>query len=257
MKYIPLKEDGLRFRHFHKELAAGSFEYYSIGDIHGCAREYENLSMMIEHDAYSRKKIAIVIQHGDIIDRGPEFLSVFDVANHYGHVCILGNHEHNFALERLGKPCNSNSRKVSHERFEALAEKTQTKVMRFLNSMYNYVVVDVGERTFFLSHAPVKDIERYTDWEHYVHMGNAPYFCMRSAVPIDEDIKKKQQDVTFVYGHQSWEYKDLEEQKNDQVGRRTQYYNVDASCVYGGKLVALRLSDLGVLSVDSNVCVPK
>lgn len=255
MSFNPMECPGLRYQKVHD--FSDSVEYYSIGDVHGCAKEFEALINMIREDAANLDKVPYIICHGDMIDRGPEFFDVIDIAHNYCDVNLLGNHEHNFVLERLGKPCNSNSRKVSHDRFEKLSKPTQAKVMKFLNGLYNFAVVTIKERTFILTHAPLKNMERYYDWNQYLHIGNAPYFCMRSSVPIDEDMKKLQQDVTFVYGHQSWEYKDLEEQKNDQLERRTQYYNVDASCVYGGQLVALRLSDLGVLSVQSKVKVPK
>lgn len=257
MKFNPLKDqtDGLRFLKFESSIFR---EFYSIGDIHGCAHELETLLRMIDKDAASRGKLAMKIVHGDAIDRGPEFSLIFKIL-----LCspntfmLLGNHEHNFVLERIGKPCNSASRKVSHDRFDAMKKGHQLMVMAYLNRLSNFAVIEDAERTFVLTHAPLKNMEQYTDWKPLLYTGNAPYFCMRSSVPIDEDMERKQQDVTFVYGHQSWEYKDIEEQKNEQIGRRTQYYNIDAGCVYGGQLVALRLSDLGVLFVDSKVKVAK
>lgn len=255
MSFNPLDCPGLRYENICDN--TDSVEFYSIGDVHGCAHEFKALIDKIHSDAASRGKTPYIICHGDMIDRGPEFVEVLDIANINCKVNLLGNHEHNFVLERLGKPCNSNSRKTSHERFEKLSKTGQVKAMKFLNSLYNFAVITIKDRTFVLTHAPLKNMERYKDWNRYLHIGNAPYFCMRSSVPIDDDMKKLNQKVTFVYGHQSWEYVDLEEQKHAQLKRKAQYYNIDASCVYGGKLVALRLSDLGVLDVQSKVKVPK
>ena len=254
--FKPLDMLGLRY-HTIPPNHNSQLEYYSIGDVHGCSQEFLRLIGKIKQDASSRNKRAFIICHGDLIDRGPSFSEVLNIAMNFCDVVLLGNHEHNFVLERLGKPCNSNSRKVSHDKFELFEKSAQTSTMSFLNRLYNFSVVHIGDRTFFLSHAPLKNMESYTDWKEYLHIGNAPFFFMRSSIPIDEDMKLLDEKVTFVYGHQSWEFKELEEQKHDQAGRKAQYYNIDAGCVYGGKLVALRLSDLGELFVNSKVKVAK
>lgn len=248
-------EDQEGFR--YKLLNDTTLEYYSVGDVHGCSKELGKLLKKINKDAESRGKKAFIISHGDIIDRGPDFLGSLYASKTMMDLCLLGNHEHNFVLERLGKDCTSNSRKESHNQFEKSSNESKLWIMDFLNHLYNFAVIEIDKRTFILSHAPIKDMETYTDWKKYIHIGNAPYFCMRSSVPIDEDMKKLNKQVTFVYGHQSWEYKNLEEQVNEQSERKSQYYNIDAGCVYGGKLVALRLRDLGVISVQSKVKVAK
>lgn len=254
--FKPLAMPGMRY-HSIPLNHNSQLEYYSIGDVHGCYNEFVELIHKIKTDASSRNKRAFIICHGDLIDRGPYFADVIQVAMNLCDVVLLGNHEHNFVLERLGKPCNSNSRQISHDKFDVCGEFARTSMMSFLNRLYNFSVVHIGDRTFFLSHAPLKNMESYTGWKEYLHIGNAPYFCMRSSVPIDEDMKLLDEKVTFVYGHQSWEFKELEEQKHEQAGRKAQYYNIDAGCVYGGKLVALRLSDLGELFVNSKVKVSK
>lgn len=241
----------------YKVISNEDYEYYSIGDVHGCSKELVKLLRKINKDAELRGKQAFIISHGDIIDRGPDFHGSLFTSKNFVDLCLLGNHEHNFVLERLGKPCTSNSRKESHEQFEKLSIESQSQLVDFLNDLYNFAVIEIKDRTFILTHAPVKDMENYTNWERYIHISNAPYFCMRSSVPIDEDIKNLDQKVTFVYGHQSWEYKNLEEQISEQSERKSQYYNIDAGCVYGGSLVALRLSDLGILHVKSGVKVEK
>lgn len=252
--YSPF-DDQKGFREAFLEVDGSTHEVYSIGDIHGCIDEFRLLLAKIEIDADFRGKKPIIVIHGDMIDRGPSFQKVIELAK--DKVCILGNHEHNFVLERLGKPCNSNSRAVSHEKFESMSKLKQQEVIDFFNGLYNFVEVWINdEQRFMLSHAPLKTME--TGYDMYSRSrSNAPYYCMRSSTPDDELMKELWEEVTFVYGHQSWNFKDLEIQKNEQAGRRAQYYNIDGGCVYGGKLIALRLSDLGVLSVQSNVSVAK
>lgn len=253
MEYVPLEDRGVGFRELHLDIDSDK-EVYSIGDIHGCIDEFRLLLSKIELDADFRGKTPVVVIHGDMIDRGPSFHKVLELASK--HICILGNHEHNFVLERIGKPCNSNSRAVSHEKFDKLRDYEQVEVMDFLNSLYNVVVVNIGIDTFVLSHAPLKNMESEYGTVN-LEATNAPYYCMRSTTPDDKRISEMNLKATFVYGHQSWEFKDLELQKDEQNSRTTQYYNIDGGCVYGGTLNALRLSDLGVLSVESKVKVAK
>ena len=260
MKYKPLQDVnfpyGARYDEWNVD-ASCNFEFYSIGDVHGCAKEFEKLLKRVVVDAKMIGKTAMIFQHGDLIDRGPYFVDIFNLMMDYGVVPILGNHEHNFILERLGKPCNSNSRKVSHDKFEELTKKNQQEVLDQINAMYNFAVVNTPERTYILSHSPLKNMERFVDVDSLIATTSAPFFCMRSTKVDEEAMQVLDRPITFVYGHQSWEYTDIEEQKSVQHQRRAQHYNIDANCVYGGELIALRLSDLGVIRVKSHVVVPK
>ncbi|MNE71538.1 hypothetical protein D3C80_1674190 [compost metagenome] len=80
---------------------------------------------------------------------------------------------------------------------------------------------------------------------------------MRSTAVDFELLRANHTSTTFVHGHQKWNYHDLEEQVKEQSGFDVASYNIDAGCVYGGDLVALRLRDSSVLKVASKINIDK
>ena len=62
--------------------------YIAIGDIHGCAAEFEKL---LEKLSLSASDSVILL--GDLVNKGPESNRVIDIARGIGAICLLGNHE--------------------------------------------------------------------------------------------------------------------------------------------------------------------
>lgn len=60
----------------------------AIGDIHGCAREFEDLLEKLALGADDR-----LVLLGDLINRGPDSAGVLDLARKHATVSLLGNHE--------------------------------------------------------------------------------------------------------------------------------------------------------------------
>lgn len=60
----------------------------AIGDIHGCHSEFAELLQRVAPRPDDR-----LILLGDLINRGPDSLSVLDLARDYGAISVLGNHE--------------------------------------------------------------------------------------------------------------------------------------------------------------------
>lgn len=60
----------------------------AIGDVHGCADEFEELLNALELDPEDR-----VVQVGDLVNRGPDSHGVLALAREYKVEAILGNHE--------------------------------------------------------------------------------------------------------------------------------------------------------------------
>jgi serine/threonine protein phosphatase 1 len=60
----------------------------AIGDIHGCAREFEELM-----DKVDLRKDDRLVLLGDLVNRGPESLRVVELARRHATVSLLGNHE--------------------------------------------------------------------------------------------------------------------------------------------------------------------
>lgn len=60
----------------------------AIGDVHGCAQEFEDLLNAVAPTRHDR-----VILLGDLINRGPESARVLELARRHAHRSLLGNHE--------------------------------------------------------------------------------------------------------------------------------------------------------------------
>lgn len=230
-------------------------DYYAIGDVHGCIEEYKELCSIVTQDSKRRNRDCKIIQLGDMIDRGPSFEQILidDKADYK----IMGNHELNFIAESKGHiQCRSNARKVNHDRFDKLSGIDKKQVVDALNSRKMFLMMknDSGD-TFIFTHAPIKNVEEY-GVSDYSMLDSTTHssFCMRSS---EVDVNKLQHNVgvkgkvTMFYGHQSWTYKELIDQVNEQENLRVKSFNLDSGCVYGDSLKAMRLNDESIFEVKA------
>jgi diadenosine tetraphosphatase ApaH/serine/threonine PP2A family protein phosphatase len=67
----------------------------AIGDIHGCAWEFEALLDRVSPVFGDR-----IVLLGDLVNRGPESPRVIRIARELGARCLLGNHEHKLLMAR-------------------------------------------------------------------------------------------------------------------------------------------------------------
>ena len=252
MKYNPIQDLLMK----HIVVAEPHCEYYAIGDVHGCADEYNALVDKCDHDARLQSKYARIFQLGDMIDRGPAFANM--IINDPADYKVMGNHEYNFVLEHYGyKPYSSLARNKNHEALAQLPKDKQQWIVDLLIERETFYTIILDGHAFVLSHAPIKDIEKGIGFIFRDAVGSVPNYCMRSTAVDLEQLRAHHTDTTFVHGHQKWNYHDLEKQVEEQRGFDVASYNIDAGCVYGGDLVALRLRDSCVLKVKSNISVDK
>jgi len=231
------------------------YNVYAIGDVHGCNSEMIELIEKCLVHCYKENKLAKIYLLGDLIDRGPDFFEVFLALQHTFVECIIGNHELNFYLERMGKECRSRSRQISHEKFEALEEYQQEFVMKSIGDMPNAVILEMFDDRgdlvpFLLSHSPIRNIEHIVMDSVYSTL-NAPQCCMRSTQIDMEALQKTTNGCIMVHGHQSWNFKPVPEQLEDQKKYSNKVINIDSGCVYGEKLTALCLNSLEVIDVQA------
>lgn len=204
-----------------------------IGDVHGCWEQYYELLTHIRTETPD----AIVYQLGDLIDRGPSILEVFELSQDFGVKLIIGNHELNFIQEHFGyKQCRSRARRETHTRFAELSRVNQTVIIDQILSMQNYSTVERSGETWFLSHAPVtKDFSTLHD------CGGASAYCM-GTIAYDSNPKYD----NCVHGHMQWNYRDIHDQLTDEEQK---WYNLDSGCCYNGYLTAMELGTKQVLQV--------
>lgn len=227
-------------------------DIWVIGDVHGCADEFETVCETI----LASTPGAQIIQLGDLIDRGPDFDRVFEIVEQYDVELCIGNHELNFLLEYYGfKKCNSKPRQVSHDRMALLSEERQQQIIDILNKSSNYIRVsfDPGDDTFmpieswFLSHSPIKQFEQAI-LPGGQEVTNAWTYCARNQ-PYNED--ELHSEDRYVHGHQHWNYQPMNEQKDLFKQSKTNGFNVDGGCVYGGELVAYNICKNDYIIIES------
>jgi serine/threonine protein phosphatase 1 len=89
----------------------------AVGDIHGCADEFEQL---IEQLALTRHDRLILL--GDLVNRGPDSARVLALARQHAHRSLLGNHELRLLnYRRTGDP--THLKRSDYETLRQLSDK--------------------------------------------------------------------------------------------------------------------------------------
>jgi hypothetical protein len=89
----------------------------AVGDIHGCAAEFETLIGKLELTKHDR-----LILLGDLVNRGPDSARVIELAREHAHRSLLGNHELRLLnFRRTGDP--SHLKKADYETLKQLNSK--------------------------------------------------------------------------------------------------------------------------------------
>jgi serine/threonine protein phosphatase 1 len=227
-------------------------EWYAIADIHGCIDELKQLHQICIADAASLGRQPVFIQLGDILDRGPDSFAALDYCHQHFDYNIMGNHEWLFLREVNGaQHCRSSSRKLTHAAFAELDDVRKADILKKIKSRKAIVTMYIGETYFVFTHSPVKD------FAPFFKISNIKDVAYNSALPDYERSKLfvAPCPTVNVYGHQSWKFADIDEQKSQQVGNLVKHFNLDSGCVYGGKLTAMRIRDEAVFQVSSGVNV--
>jgi hypothetical protein len=245
--------------HLFKTTNSKTHEFYAIGDTHQCFDEYKSLLKVCRQDAIDRNKIPVIVQLGDVIDRGPDFLNsvLMDSADYQ----LMGNHEFYFLQEFYGvRICRSQSRFVTHESFKKLPPELKCKVIKLLQTRLPFLsVLDLQTGyTYLFSHSPIKDFENQ-EWKgkDEIHHRNLGHFIHNGATTDLSKLESSDEKIMSIHGHQSWKYIDITEQIVIQSKFRKRVYNLDSGCVYGNHLTAMRVFDQFVFTVKSSVKVEK
>lgn len=89
----------------------------AIGDIHGCADEFEELIDKLQPSAKDR-----IVLLGDLVNRGPDSARTIALARKHAHRALLGNHELRLLnYRRTGDP--THLKKADYETLEQLNHK--------------------------------------------------------------------------------------------------------------------------------------
>jgi diadenosine tetraphosphatase ApaH/serine/threonine PP2A family protein phosphatase len=194
----------------------------AVGDIHGCAREFEAL---LEKLKLTRGDRLILL--GDLVNRGPDSGKVIALARQHAHRALLGNHELRLLnFRRTGDP--THLKKSDYDTLKQLSSKD----WEYLAAMPLTYRVD-GQATVLVHGGflpgkpwrgqPARVVTRiqvvgpdgephkradFPDAPHWSELWSGPPFVIYGHTPRDEPVRTK------------WSL------------------GIDTACVLGGKLTA-------------------
>ena len=205
----------------------------AIGDVHGCADEFEELLRRLELKADDR-----VIQVGDLVNRGPDSHRVIELARKYQVEAIIGNHE-----LRLLSARKKNKPSLLKEDDQATVEQLTENDWKYLEAMpkflYDAQIDTVIVHGGFLPNKPwqTQGSDLITKIQVIDKKGKA---AKRSDAPDAAPWADYWGGNPFVvYGHTP----------RPRVLERKGSIGIDTGCVYGGQLTAYIIEDKSLIQV--------
>lgn len=205
----------------------------AIGDVHGCADEFEELLVALELEPEDR-----VIQVGDLVNRGPKSHKVIKLAREYKVESILGNHELRLLTARK-KNDPSLLKDYDRPTIDQLTKEDWKYLCKLPKYYYeadlNTVIVHGG----FLPNEPWRDqsVETITSIQVIDENGAA---AKRSDAPNEPAWAVSWGgDPYVVYGHTP----------RPNVLDLPGSIGIDTGCVYGGHLTAYIIEDRSLVQV--------
>jgi hypothetical protein len=205
----------------------------AIGDVHGCALEFEKLLKALDLKSGER-----VIQLGDLINKGPDSHAAIELAREYNVEVILGNHELRLIRARqeqrpdiLKSYDHATLKQLTEADWKFLEGLPQHRHAPELNTVFVHAgflpdqawyeqsidvtvhiqVIDADGRAAKRSKAP--DASAWAD-----HWHGSPF---------------------VIYGHTP----------RRKVFKRPGSIGIDTGCVYGGHLTAFNLEDESLIQI--------
>lgn len=204
-----------------------------IGDVHGCAQEFEALLLALKLKPKDR-----VFQVGDLVNRGPDSHRTIELAKQYNVSCVLGNHEVRL-LKAKKKNSDIDLKSYDHQTIDQLTKAD----WKFLKKMPPYI--HKSKRKTIIVHAGFmpepawhkQDIDTITQIQVIDANGNA---AKRDAAPDAPPWADHWHGTPFVvYGHTA----------RPKVLKRPGSIGIDTGCVYGGHLTAFTLEDQSMVQI--------
>jgi diadenosine tetraphosphatase ApaH/serine/threonine PP2A family protein phosphatase len=205
----------------------------AIGDVHGCADEFEELLIALELKPEDR-----VIQVGDLVNRGPDSHGVLELVREYQVEAILGNHELRLLRARL-EGQKSLLKSYDHSTIKALTDEDWdylSTLPRFTYGPTNEVVIVHGG---FLPQQPwhTQNVDIITNIQVIDKKGNA---AKHSDAPDAKPWANYWGGKPFViYGHTP----------RPNVLELPGSIGIDTGCVYGGHLTAYVIDERKLVQV--------
>lgn len=199
-----------------------------IGDVHGCARELEQLLALLGPTEDDR-----VLFVGDLIARGPDSRAVLSIVRQVRARCVVGNHELRLLEVRRARLRGETGPRLSphHER---LLHQLSESDWALIEAMPLYL--DLPEHAARVVHAgmlPGVPLHRQDAWT-LTHIRSVDGAGAPSDRPGERPWGTLYEDPThIVFGHDA----------RRQLQLHPRATGIDTACVYGGSLTALVLPE--------------
>ena len=231
-----------------------------IGDIHGCFAETHALLVQMGYEIEERDENGVLrytvtpppgrkaVFVGDLVDRGPNSLSVLrlamDMVEERTAICVPGNHE-----VKLQRKLSGKNVKMTHGLAETIAQfegqlpEFIERVQSFIASLISHYVLDDGK--LVVAHAGMKESfqgRASGKVRSFALYGETTGEADEYGLPIRYDWASEYRGkAKVVYGHTPV----LEaEWLNNTIC-------IDTGCAFGGKLTALRYPELEIVQVSA------
>lgn len=226
-----------------------------IGDVHGCLDELQRLLIQLGYQpeaGYRHRQQRRALFLGDLVDRGPASLAVFERVREMvaagSALCLKGNHEVRFAQYLQGGKLHiRHGLETTVAEFEALPADEQAgfraRALAFIGSLPGHLWLDQGRLA--VAHAGLKeayigrDSGRIASFALY---GDTTGETDDWGLPVRRDWAQAYRGTCrVVYGH-------VPVQRAEWINGTL---DIDTGCVFGGALTALRWPEGELLSVPA------
>ena len=212
-----------------------------IGDIHGCAAEFEEL---LEKCGFRRGRDRLLLT-GDAFSRGPDPLRVWDLIEHTGAEMVLGNHDDRLLSHLLRGHAGQDPgvRHSGHRRVLDLLMPGAGRLLPWLRQLPLWI----ESESFLLVHAGVNPEKGFS------RTSRDEFLKIRTWPPRDGIEGRRWHDYykphgkVLVFGHDAPGGVVIKKHRNGcpyLVG-------LDSGCVYGGRLSAWILEEERLVQVES------
>lgn len=207
----------------------------AIGDVHGCAQEFEDLLEKLQPETHDR-----IILLGDLINRGPASARVISLARKHARLSLLGNHELRLLnYRKTGDP--THLKKSDYDTLKQLGSRDWAYMNAMPLTYFDRADAIVLVHGGFLPTQPWQrqPARVVTRIQNIDKAGNP---CKRSDAPNAPHWSTLWSGPPFVvYGHTS----------RPEVSRLKWSLGIDTSCAMGGSLTACILPEKKIVQVKA------
>ena len=207
----------------------------AIGDVHGCAREFEKLLKKLNPEKTDR-----IIQLGDLINKGPDSHEAIALARAHDIQTIMGNHEMRLLLAKEAK-----SLKDLNSYYQETIKQLSKKDWKYLKQLPKFIYINALDTVFvhggFSPNEPwhCQSLDTVTTVQVITKKGLPEKRTYRSKSKLWVNYWKN--DTSVIYGHTP----------RRRIYRKRNTLCLDTGCVYGGKLTAYLVEEDKLISVKA------